>query len=372
MKIAVTGANGFLGWHTRCTLRARGGYEVVAITRDVIADPARFQLALSRSDVVIHIAGVNRAPDDLLQENVSLAKQLTDALDRAGEHPAVVYANSIQGGSGSPFGQTKQAAADHLTGWGHRTGTPVADVRLPNLFGEQSRPHYNSVVATFCYELAHGGTPTIVNDREIPLLHVQDAVDQMLDLADKRAAGVFQLEGSPTVVSALMKKLIGFHDLYLTGQIPDIGLRLDRALFNTYRSFCFPDHYPIRPTLRSDSRGDLFECLRSHGSKSLAFCSTSNPGVTRGEHFHLRKIERFLVLRGTGVIALRRLFDHRIVRFAVSGGTPAIIDMPTMWTHSITNVGVDELLTLFWADEILDAEHPDTYPERVELAKEAA
>lgn len=369
----MTGANGFLGWHTRCALRARGADEVVAIKRDVIADPARFELALSRSDVVIHVAGVNRAAnDDLLQENVLLAKRLTDALDRVGERPAVVYANSIQAGSSSPFGQTKQAAADHLTGWGRRTGTPVADVRLPNLFGEHGRAHYNSVVATFCYELAHGGTPTIVNDREIPLLHVQDAVDQMLDLADNRAAGVFQLKGSPIVVSSLMKKLIEFHDLYLTGQIPDIGNRLDRALFNTYRSFCFPDHYPIRPALRSDSRGNLFECLRSHGGKSLAFCSTSNPGVTRGEHFHLRKIERFLVLRGTGVIALRRLFDHTIVRFAVSGGTPAIIDMPTMWTHSITNVGADELLTLFWADEMLDKEHPDTYPEGVETAKEAA
>jgi UDP-2-acetamido-2,6-beta-L-arabino-hexul-4-ose reductase len=353
-------------------LRARGADEVLAIKRDVIADPARFQLALSRSDVVLHIAGVNRAPnEEPLQENVSLAKQLTDALDRVGERPAIVYANSIQAGSSSPFGQTKQAAADHLTAWGRRNGTPVADVRLPNLFGEHGKPHYNSVVATFCYELAHGGKPTIVNDREIPLLHVQDAVDQMLDLADKRAAGVFQLPGSPTLVSALMKKLIAFHDLYLTGQIPDTGIRLDRALFNTYRSFCFPGHYPIRPTVRSDSRGDLFECLQSHGGKSLAFCSTSKPGVTRGEHFHLRKIERFLVLRGSGVIALRRLFDQTIVRFAVSGKTPAIIDMPTMWTHSITNVGTDELLTLFWADEMLDPEHPDTYPERIELAKEA-
>jgi UDP-2-acetamido-2,6-beta-L-arabino-hexul-4-ose reductase len=338
----------------------------------MIADPARFQLALSGSDAVIHVAGVNRAPrDDLLQENVSLAKQLTDALDRVGARPVVVFTNSIQAGNLSPFGQTKQAAADHLAAWGRQAGAPVADVRLPNLFGENSKPHYNSVVATFCYELAHGGKPTIVNDREIPLLHVQDAVDKMLDLADKRLGGVFQPEGSPTTASALMKKLIGFHDLYMTGQIPDISIRLDRALFNTYRSFCFPDHYPIHPTLRSDNRGDLFECLQSHGGRSLVFCSTSRPGVTRGEHFHLRKIERFLVLRGTGVITLRRLFDDAIVRFPVSGGVPAIIDMPTMWTHSITNVGADDLLTLFWADEMLDPEHPDTYREQVELAKEA-
>jgi UDP-2-acetamido-2,6-beta-L-arabino-hexul-4-ose reductase len=368
----VTGASGFLGWHTLCTLRARGAREVIAIDRTVVADTARFQLALSGSDVVIHSAGVNRAPrDDLLRDNVLLAKQLTDALDRVGARPVVIYANSIQAGNPSAFGETKQAAADHLTAWGRRVGTPVADVRLPNLFGEHSRPHYNSVVATFCHELANGGKPTLVDDREVPLLHVQDAADQMLDLAEKRVAGVFHPEGLPTLVSDLMKKLMGFHDLYMTGQIPDVSVQFDRALFNTYRSFSFPGHYPIHPTVRSDRRGDLYEFLLSHGGRSLVFCSTSGPGVTRGEHFHLRKIERFLVLRGTGVIALRRLFHPEVIRFEVAGGTPAIIDMPTMWTHSLTNIGTDELLTLFWADEILDPEHPDTYPERVELAKEA-
>jgi UDP-2-acetamido-2,6-beta-L-arabino-hexul-4-ose reductase len=339
----------------------------------VIGDPVRFQLALSQSEAVIHLAGVNRAPrDELLGENLSLAKHLTDALDRVNARPVIVFANSIQSGNPSAFGQTKQAAADHLTAWGRQAGAPVADVRLPNLFGEHGKPNYNSVVATFCYELAHGGEPRIVDDRELPILHVQDAADKMLELADKRTAGVFHPEGSPTLVSALMKKLVTFHDMYMTGQIPDIGTRLDRALFNTYRSFCFPDHYPIHPTLRADVRGELFECLQSLGGQSLVFCSTSRPGVTRGEHFHLRKVERFLVLRGSGMIALRRLFDQAIVRFRVSGQTPAIVDMPTMWTHSITNVGADEMLTLFWADELLDPEHPDTYAERVEMQKETA
>jgi UDP-2-acetamido-2,6-beta-L-arabino-hexul-4-ose reductase len=339
----------------------------------VISDPARFQRALSGCDAVIHLAGVNRAPkEDLLNENMSLATKLTHALDRASAQPVIIFANSIQAGNPSPFGQTKQAAADHLAAWGRKTGARVADVRLPNLFGEHGKPYYNSVVATFCYELAHGGAPTVADDREIPLLHVQDAVDQLLELVETRASGVFRPEGSPTLVSDLMKKLAGFHNLYTTGQIPNISTRLDRALFNTYRSFAFPDHYPIRPPLRSDARGELFECLQSYGGQSLVFCSSSRPGVTRGEHFHLRKVERFLVLRGDGVIALRRMFDQAILRFPVSGGSPAIIDMPTMWTHSITNVGTDDLLTLFWADEMLNPQHPDTYPEPVELAKEAA
>jgi UDP-2-acetamido-2,6-beta-L-arabino-hexul-4-ose reductase len=356
----------------RCALLARGVNDAIPIDRSVLADPALLAAALSGSEAVFHMAGVNRAPrDDLLRDNVLLARQLTEALDRLDSRPVVVFANSIQAGNASPFGQSKQAAADHLTAWGREAGAPVADVRLPNLFGEYSKPHYNSVVATFCHELARGRQPTIIEDRDIPLLHVQDAVDGMLDIAEKRAAGSCEPEGAPTSVSALMNKLIGFHDLYMTGQIPDISTRLDRALFNTYRSFCFPDHYPIKPTLRSDSRGDLFECLQSHGGRCLLFCSTTHPGVTRGEHFHLRKVERFLVLQGSAVIALRRLFDRAIVRFEVSGEAPAIIDMPTMWTHSITNSGIDDLLTLFWADEMLDPEHPDTYPEAVELAREA-
>jgi len=345
----------------------------VAIDKDVMAEPARLELALAGSDAVFHLAGVNRAPsDDLLSDNIELAKRVTGALDRVGTRPIVVYANSIQAGNASAFGRTKQLAGDHLTAWGRTVGAVVADVRLPNLFGEHGKPHYNSVVATFCDELAHGGKPTVVNDREVPLLHVQEAVDQMLGLANEGAPGVFKLEGTPMLVSALRTKLTAFHDLYLRGQIPDIARPLDRALFNTYRSFCFPEHYPIYPILRSDDRGDLYECLQSYGGRSLVFSSTSRPGVTRGEHFHLRKVERFLVLRGKAVIALRRLFDHAIVRFPVEGGTPAIVDMPTMWVHSITNVGEGDLLTLFWADEILDQESPDTYPEPVELAKAAA
>lgn len=332
-----------------------------------MADPSRLRAALSGTEAVIHTAGVNRAPqDNAFAENVSLAQQLTSALDRLDARPAVVFSNSIHAGNSSAFGQSKQAATELLSGWGRKVGAPVADVRLPNLFGEHGRPRYNSVVATFCSLLANGGQPRIIEDRTIPLLHVQDAVDLMLDLADKRATGEFQPGGSPTVVSALLEKLTEFRDLYVAGQIPDIGSRVDRALFNTYRSYCFPDHYPIYPFVRSDRRGDLFEAFQSRGGRSLVFTSTSHPGVTRGDHFHLRKVERFLVMRGTGTISLRRLFGEDVVRFNVSGDTPAIVDMPTMWAHSITNTGSTELLTMFWADELLDPEQPDTYPEPVD------
>ena len=369
MKIAVTGADGFLGWHTRCALKARGTFEVVALSRDVVADDRRLPDALQGTDAVLHLAGVNRAdPDALREDNLLLAQRLTSSLDRVSARPVIIYANSIQSGNGTPFGDGKQAAAEHLASWGQASGASVADVHLPNLFGEHGRPHYNSVVATSCYELARGGEPTIQEDREIPLLHVQDAVDDLLALTEQGSSRSVTLSGLPMTVSALLDRLRGFRDLYATADIPDLVDPFDLSLFNTYRSFCFPDRFPLYPPLRSDARGDLFECVRAHGGQTQVFCSSTNPGFTRGEHFHRRKVERFLVLRGTAEIALRRLFDDTVIRFEVTGERPAIIDMPTLWAHSITNTGPDELMTFFWAHEIMDPGNSDTFPERVELA----
>lgn len=334
-----------------------------------MAEPASLDASLSNVGAVLHLAGVNRAGDETeLLTNVLLARQLTDSLDRTQTRPHIVYANSIQSGTDSAFGRAKEAAAEHFIAWQDRTDGIVTDVRLPNLFGEHGRPHYNSVVATFCHLLATGGEPAIIEDRMVPLLHVQDAVDQMLELIDQRRGGMFSPKGTAIRVSVLLEKLIGFRDLYATGDIPDISHDFDRALFNTYRSFCFPDHYPIYPALRSDPRGDLFECVRGYGGQFLVFSSSTRPGVTRGQHFHLRKVERFLVLRGEAAISLRRLFSDTVVRFDVTGSRPAIVDMPTMWAHCITNRGSDDLTTLFWADEIPIDGSVDTYAESVELA----
>lgn len=369
MKYAVTGASGFLGWHTRCGLKAHGD-EFVAVERRTAADPTQLADAVRGADVILHLAGVNRAAAELVREqNLKLAHDLTDALDRSESRAVVVYANSIHSGGATPFGDGKQAAAEHLASWGALAGVAVADVRLPNLFGEHGRPQYNSVVATFCHELATGGAPVIEHDRELPLLHAQDAVDCLLEAATSGATGVSSPPGRPMTVNGVLDLLTGFSQLYATGEIPDIIDPLHLALFNTYRSFCFPQAFPIYPPPHEDDRGQLVECVKAHGGQSQVFCSTSHPGVTRGGHFHRRKVERFMVLSGSAEIALRRLFDDKVVRFRVTGARPAIVDMPTMWAHSITNTGNSELTTLFWAHEILDPQHPDTYPESVELSE---
>jgi UDP-2-acetamido-2,6-beta-L-arabino-hexul-4-ose reductase len=365
VRVAVTGADGFLGWHARCALKARS-LQTACIGRQEFADPQRLRDAVQGAHVVLHLAGVNRdEPEAVREQNLALARDLTTALDRSGSRAGVVYANSIQSGNGTPFGDGKQAAAEHLRSWGQRSGAAIADVRLPNLFGEHGRPHYNSVVATFCHELATGGRPEVHEDRELPVLPAQDAIDTMLDLAASAHRGVVEPPGRPLLVSVVLALLTEFRNLYAAGDIPDIGDPLHLALFNTYRSFTFPQLFPIHPPPRSDERGQLFECVRGHGGQAQVFYSTSHPGTTRGEHFHRRKVERFLVLSGTAEIALRRLFDDEIVRFAVSGDRPAIVDMPTMWAHSIRNTGHSELMTLFWAHELLDPRHPDTYPEPV-------
>ena len=363
----MTGADGFLGWHCRCALKARGALDVVTIGRDLMADERRLSAAVQTVDCVLHLAGANRAdPAALRWENLSSAQQLTSSLDRAGTRPIIIYANSIQSGNGTPFGDGKQAAADHLASWSQASGAYVADVHLPNLFGEHGRPNYNSVVATFCHELATGGEPTIQEDREIPLLHAQDAVEEMLALAERAQSGTVIPSGRPMTVSTLLDRLRGYRELYSTGDIPDLVDPFDVSLFNTYRSFCFPDSFPIYPALRSDPRGNLFECVRGHGGQTHVFCSSTNAGFTRGQHFHLRKVERFVVLRGTAEIALRRLFDDTVIRFKVSGDRPAIVDMPTLWSHSIMNTGSDELMTLFWAHPMLDPQNTDTFPEPVD------
>jgi UDP-2-acetamido-2,6-beta-L-arabino-hexul-4-ose reductase len=367
VRIAVTGADGFLGWHVRAALRARNEDDVVPVGRALLEGPAELlDQAFAGVDAVLHLAGVNRAePDELRDLNLALAARVTDALDRLAITPAVVYSDSIQAGNGSAYGDGKAAAAEHLLAWGAKSGARVVDLVLPNIFGEHGRPSYNSFVATFCEAIARGGSPTVLEDREVPLRHVQDVADDLLAAVDGERAGRLEVAGVPLLVTDVLERLRGFHELYHTGEVPDVRDHVDLCLFNTYRSYCFPEHYPIHPQVHSDARGHLFETVRLHGGQAQVFCSSTNPGFTRGEHFHRRKIERFQVIRGEAVIALRKVLTEETVNYAVSGDKPSIVDMPTLWSHNITNVGDGELVTLFWTADLLDPSNPDTYSDVV-------
>jgi UDP-2-acetamido-2,6-beta-L-arabino-hexul-4-ose reductase len=361
MRILLTGAAGFLGWHTRARLRALTDHEVVAVDRDEWPDLAEHARS---DDAVIHVAGVNRGPDaEVERGNIDLAKDLLDALRASGSTPRIVYANSIQDGNGTPYGNGKVAARHLLADFAADLGTTFVDVRLPNLFGEHGLPHYNSFVATFAHAVVSGEVPQIVN-RSVDLLHVQGAAQSLIE-GLTTSEGQLEPIGTPTTVLTVYDTLLEANRLYTGGDIPPLLTDLDTDLFNTLRAARFPAHYPIALTPRTDNRGSLVEVVRAHGGQGQTFVSTTKPGITRGEHFHLRKIERFVVLRGEARISLRRLFSDDVVSFDVDGNSPAIVDMPTMWVHNITNTGSGELTTLFWANELFDPTAPDTFPETV-------
>ncbi|MET8279608.1 NAD-dependent epimerase/dehydratase family protein [Micromonospora sp. NPDC005174] len=368
LRLAVTGAGGFLGWHVRVLLRALGWPEPVVLTRADLTDPGVVAAKVAGVDRVLHLAGVNRGePADVAAGNVQLAAQLAEGLKRCANPPArVVYANSVQAGNGTPYGDAKATAARVLAA----TGIEVDDVLLPNLYGEHGRPYYNSAVATFCRVLAEGGRPEVHADRELSLVHVTDAAARLIGVP---AGGSWDPAMPPVRigVQALASLLTGMAATYRTGEFPSLVSRHDVRLFNTYRSHCFPAHYPLALPRRADARGELVETVKAHGGAGQTFCSTTRPGITRGEHFHLAKVERFVVLRGSAEISLRRVDDTEVLRFPVSGDEPVLVDMPTMWVHKLVNTGSDDLVTMFWTNELFDPDRPDTWPEPVEATRTA-
>ena len=366
MKIVVTGAEGFLGWHLRCRLRAQGDHEVIPVSRSSFGRLSEFA---ADAEAIVHLAGINRATDDeLVDGNIALAQDVAAAVTVMKRPPRIVYANSIRADDGTPYGSGKSSASRVIADAVERTAGTFVDVVLPNLFGEHGRPSYNSFVATFAHAAA-AGVETEVDDRSVPLLHVQDAAQVLIE-GLSGTSRTEQPAGEPHGVAEVLALLRGYADIYRSGEIPAISSVFERNLFNTYRAAVFESQTPIRFEQRRDERGTLVETIKVHGGAGQTFFSTTVPGVTRGEHFHLTKIERFVVIGGRARIRVRRLFAHEVTSFDVNGDDPVAVDMPTMWTHDITNTGDDELLTLFWTDSIFDPAHPDTYPEPVEISEE--
>lgn len=363
MKIVLTGAGGFLGWHTRLRVHALTDHDVVPVGRDEWAD---LPSLLTDADAVVHIAGVNRAEsdDEVRDGNVALARDLAAALAQVSSPLRVVYANSIQAGNSTPYGTGKQAAAQLLSEAAASTGGSFVDVLLPNIFGEHGRPRYNSFVATFVHATVAGNDVTI-NDNQVGLLHVQDAAQSLLDgLSTDKAT----LSPQPEIhgVQEVWDLLQEFHTSYMpSGEIPDLSSKFRIDLFNTYRAALFPEHYPIALVPHTDARGAFVETVRCRGGEGQTSFSTTVPGITRGEHYHLHKIERFAVIRGKGTMELRKMFTDEVIAFEANGDDPIAIDMPVGWVHNITNTGEDILFTQFWSHELFRPEAPDTFPEPV-------
>ncbi|MGI9598914.1 MAG: NAD-dependent epimerase/dehydratase family protein [Acidimicrobiales bacterium] len=376
--VGVIGAAGFFGWHLRCRLATFGG-DSVAADRTTFSDQDALDRFVEAADVVVHIAGVNRAHDEgaIVAGNVGLAKSLVDARARTEASFDVIYANTVKAGEPGPYGESKAMAATKLGADATSAGNRFVDIRFPHLFGEFGVPHYNSGVTTFAHQLARGEEST-VNDGQLELLHAQDASQIILDAIDDQRHGPLRPPGREITVPDCYATMARLAEPYVAaGVVPHIGDEIgagvevdeiddqfELRLFNTIRSQMWPDAYPMQLTKHADQRGAFFEVVRAWGQGQTSI-STTVPGVIRGEHFHFDKVERFAVISGQARIRVRRLFTDQAVIFDVSGDDPVFIDMPPLCTHDITNTGSSELVTLFWSHDHFDPAKADTYPMKV-------
>jgi UDP-2-acetamido-2,6-beta-L-arabino-hexul-4-ose reductase len=370
MLIGVTGSDGLIGYHARCCLLALNGkHEVRIANRETFSNPSNLDSFVKNLDAIFHFAGVNRGDDDLVEnENINISKKLIDALTRNDSRPSIVYANSTHKTRDTAYGRGKRIAGELLEEWGGAVNAKILNAVLPHIFGEFGKPFYNSAVSTFCHQLASGDSPNIDIDGNLELLHAQDAIFKFIDWIENPQAGTKypNFDGEHMLVSEMLEKLQALMVRYSEeGVIPNLLNPIDLRLFNTLRSYLYDSSfYPRKLKLHQDNRGNLFEAIKADQGGQV-FLSSTLPSITRGNHWHLKKIERFLVVGGSGAIRIRRLFTDEVLSFNVDGNEPAYIDIPTMHTHSITNIGDTTMQTLFWSNEIFDPANPDTYPEAV-------
>ncbi len=363
--VVVTGARGFIGRNLWEALNRRPRLEI----RDFDIDSPSASLAegLQQADVVFHLAGVNRPEkvEEYEEGNHLLTRKLCAILEELGRTPRAVFSSSIQAELGNPYGRSKLRAEQVLADWSTRTGAPVAIFRLKSVFGKWCRPDYNSVVATFCHNVARG-LPIAVSDpaRKTDLVYIDDVVNAFLDCLDRPAGGVEYRDVSPSFSVALgdlARQIEAFRDGWRTGILPDLGDPLAQRLFATYCSYLAETDLSYPLMVHSDGRGELSEFLKQPHSGQI-FISRTKPGATRGNHYHDSKVEKYIVVEGEAVIRLRRIDREEITEYRVTGRELKVVDIPPGYAHSIENTGPDELITLFWASELFDPEFPDTYP----------
>lgn len=364
-RVGITGAGGLLGHHARCWFHAHEGYESISAFRSTFGDSTALQEFCAATDVVLHFAGMNRGADTEIEAtNLGLAEQLVAAIEAGDARPHLLFASTTHRDRDTAYGRSKRAAAELLRAASERLGFAFTEAILPNVYGEGGLPDYNSAVSTFCDRLANGGQAQVSPDGRTELVHALDVAEFLAARFQAPAPDGIRMEGRALAIPELWERLQQMHESYCAMRIPDLRDALDLGLFNTLRAAMYPAQYPMPLQLHEDPRGSLFESVKSDQGGQV-FLSTTRPGITRGNHYHLRKVERFVVVGGKGAIRIRPLFGDTVQEFLVDGTAPVAIDMPTLHTHSIENVGDDDMLTMFWAHEIFDPAAPDTCFEEV-------
>lgn len=366
MNILITGARGFMGKNLRSALTGRYGDAHRLMLLDMPHTEEELLAAAAEADFVFHLAGVNRPTDpaDFQKGNADFTRQLLTLLKERGKRPPVLLSSSIQAALENPYGQSKLSAEQAVADYGRETGSAVYLYRLPNVFGKWSRPNYNSAVATFCHNVARG-LPITVNDPSVTLrlVYIDDVVEEFL----RAMEGQPHREGEWCTVQPVHEVNLGhmaeliqsFPALRDSLTAPDQSDPLVKKLYATYLSFLPPEDFS-RPTVtHADQRGSFTELLHM-GSRGQVSLNISKPHITKGDHWHQTKHEKFIVLQGEGVIRFRKVGDSTVIAYKVSGENLTVVDIPTGYTHSIENTGDTDMLTLMWANEVFDPARPDT------------
>jgi len=368
MRIVVTGADGFIGRNLKVRLRELGHTDIVDITRNT--PPEALAGLVAAADIVFHLAGVNRPKDqaEFATGNAGFTGELCAALAASGSTAPVVYASSTQAALDNPYGQSKRRAEDVLFAHGRAAGTPVHVLRLTNVFGKWARPNYNSAVATFCHNVARG-LPITINDPAAPLrlVYIDDVVEVLAGLLTERPAESGFVEAGPvyeTTVGAVADIVRSFAASRASLVTPPVGGGLVRALHATYLSHLPTAAFDYKVAVHADPRGEFVEMLKTADSGQFSYF-TAHPGITRGEHYHHSKTEKFLVIRGTAHFGFRNIDSGETFEIVTRGGEARIVETVPGWAHNVTNVGQDELIVMLWANEIFDRERPDTFAAKV-------
>jgi UDP-2-acetamido-2,6-beta-L-arabino-hexul-4-ose reductase len=366
--ILITGANGFIGKNLVLALGRVPDVEVIAA--DIDTPETTFERGLDAADVVFHLAGVNRPQneDDFEAGNVGSLERLLVGLELRKKRPLLVLSSSTQAVLDNPYGISKRRAEQVLFEYAARTGTFIRVFRLPGVFGKWCKPDYNSVVATFCYNIARDIPIQILDpSKEIDIVHVDDVVDAFIKVMQDRSEGPPYVEVTPSFRIALggLAEILGaFKRIRKTLRLTDLSDPLSRRLFGTYISYLPSDGFSYDADCRIDQRGALAELLKADGHGQI-FVSRTKPGVTRGNHYHSVKVEKFMVLEGDALIRFRHMSTDETVQYSVSGTQFRIVDIPPGWAHSIENLGLGEMVVLFWASDVFDSARPDTYAAEV-------
>lgn len=366
-KVGITGQKGFVGRHLYNTLGLYPEeFERIPFDKSFFDSEQKLDEFVEKCDVIVHLAAVNRheSEERLYETNIQLATDLVSSLKRTGSKAQVIISSSTQEERSNLYGQSKKISRETIVSWAEENGGKALGLVIPNVFGAFGKPFYNSFIATFCYQLTHNEQPVIAVDGEVKLIYIQELVDSIIhEIRNETHKEQFWIPPTESrKVSAVLELLESYRDLYFQkGEIPVLKTPFEANLFNTFRSYIdHKDYFPVKFTKHTDPRGAFVEVIRLGIGGQVSF-STTVPGITRGNHFHTRKIERFAVIKGKALIQLRKVDEEEVSDFYLEGTEPAYVDMPIWFTHNIKNIGEEDLYTIFWINEPYNPEDPDTF-----------